>query len=110
MDTSSGVSSIQDSSEEQMLPPAAAKSSGYETSKLGLDETENGGEDLVQSQEYTIATHFVKVKRSGTLTDVTTLWDLVGTEAVSGSLDSVLDSRPGFDRLPSINAFDKVCV
>ena len=62
----------------------------------------------ILEQEYTIATHFVKVKRSGTLTDVTTLWDLVGTEAVSGSLDSVLDTRPGFDRLPSINAFDKV--
>lgn len=58
--------------------------------------------------EYTIATHFVKVKRSGTLTDVTTLWDLVGTEAVSGSLDHLLDVRPGFERLPSINAFDKV--
>ncbi len=58
--------------------------------------------------EYSIATHFVKVKRSGTLTDVTTLWDLVGTDAVSGSLDHLLDVRPGFERLPSINAFDKV--
>ena len=39
---------------------------------------------------------------------MTTLWDLVGTDMVSGSLDNVLASRPGFDRLPSINAFDKV--
>lgn len=82
-----------------------SKSSGYETSKLGaMEEVDNG----LDGPDFTIATHFVKVKRSGTLTDVTTLWDLVGTEAVSGSLDSVLDSRPGFDRLPSINAFDKV--
>lgn len=89
-------------------PQTPSKSSGYETSKLGcMEEMDNGCVGLT-SQEFTIATHFVKVKRSGTLTEVTTLWDLVGTEAVSGSLDSVLDSRPGFDRLPSINAFDKV--
>lgn len=86
-------------------PCVPAKS---ETSKLeAMEEMDNGCEE-VPSREFTIATHFVKVKRSGTLTDVTTLWDLVGTEAVSGSLDDILDSRPGFDRLPSINAFDKV--
>lgn len=88
--------------------PESSKSSGYETGKLGMLEELDSGFDRLPSAEYTIATHFVKVKRSGTLTDVTTLWDLVGTEAVSGSLDSVLDPRPGFDRLPSINAFDKV--
>ena len=63
--------------------------------------------DIAVDDDYTIATHFVKVRRSGTLADVTTLWDLVGTEAVSGSLEDILD-KPGFDRLPSINAFDKV--
>ena len=72
-------------------------------------ESDSGCDILSSQPEYTIATHFVKVKRSGTLTDVTTLWDLVGTEAVSGSLESVLDTKPGLDRLPSINAFDKVC-
>lgn len=103
MDTTPSADATQD------VPYAPSKSTGYETGKLGgLEQVDNGYEDLMSSQEYTIATHFVKVKRSGTLTDVTTLWDLVGTEAVSGSLDSVLDSRPGFDRLPSINAFDKV--
>ena len=90
------------------IPYIPSKSSGYSGSKTEGMDLENGCDAL--SQQFTIATHFVKVKRSGTLTDVTTLWDLVGTEAVSGSLDSVLDSRPGFDRLPSINAFDKVCV
>lgn len=58
-------------------------------------------------QEFNIATHFVKVRRSGTLADVTTLWDMIGTEAVSGSMDAILE-KPNFDRLPSINAFDKV--
>ena len=92
-------------------PYAPTLSSGYETTRMGLtEEVDDGCDKLTPPQEFTIATHFVKVKRSGTLTDVTTLWDLVGTEAVSGSLDSVLDSRPGFDRLPSINAFDKASV
>ena len=64
--------------------------------------------DIGSDEDYTIATHFVKVRRSGTLADVTTLWDLDGTEAVSGSLEAILEHKPGFDRLPSINAFDKV--
>jgi len=70
----------------------------------------SGTEDsmMLPEMEYSIATHFVKVKRSGTLTDVTTLWDLVGTDAVSGSMDHLMDIRPGFERLPSINAFDRV--
>jgi len=64
--------------------------------------------DVGGDEDYAIATHFVKVRRSGTLADVNTLWDLVGTEAVSGSVEAILDHKPGFDRLPSINAFDKV--
>ena len=75
----------------------------YNASGESIDDGEGFCED-----EYTIATHLVKVRRSGTLSDVSTLWDLVGTEAVSGSLDSILDTKPGFDRLPSINAFDRV--
>ena len=50
-----------------------------------------------------------QVRRSGALTDVYTLWDLMGTEAVSGSVDDILHRhKPGFDRLSSIHAFDKV--
>lgn len=101
MDTTSALDSSSDVSTSISFAPPKSKLEGLE----GIDN----GYDALLSQEYTIATHFVKVKRSGTLTEVTTLWDLVGTEALSGSLDSVLDSRPGFDRLPSINAFDKVC-
>lgn len=81
---------------------------------------EEGDEDPLRgsvgfnNKEYSIATHFVKVHRSGVVADVMTLWDLAGTEAVSGStLESILShsNKPGFDRLPSINAFDKVwCV
>ena len=74
------------------------------------DTTSDGEAEMedLPGQDYTIATHFVKVRRSGTLSDVTTIWDLVGTDCLSGSLDSIVASKPGFDRLPSINAFDKV--
>lgn len=74
-------------------------------------EVTSDGEEGMESlpgRDYTIATHFVKVRRSGTLSDVTTIWDLAGTECLSGSLDSIVASKPGFDRLPSINAFDRV--
>ena len=39
---------------------------------------------------------------------MTTLWDLAGTEMVSGSMDQILSTRPGYNRLPSVRAFDKV--
>ncbi len=83
------------------------------TSSIPMVSIANEGEAAAELsmegslQEYNIATHFVKVRRSGTLADVTTLWDMIGTEAVSGSMDAILE-KPGFDRLPSINAFDKV--
>jgi diadenosine tetraphosphatase ApaH/serine/threonine PP2A family protein phosphatase len=77
----------------------------------GEDDSEEdaalGALSGLEGDGFSIATHFVKVRRSGAVADVTTLWDLVGTEMVSGSLDNVLASRPGFDRLPSLNAFDK---
>ena len=80
---------------------------GEEDSIETLSDGEGQMEDL-PGQDYTIATHFVKVRRSGTLSDVTTIWDLQGTDCISGSLDSIIASKPGFDRLPSINAFDRV--
>lgn len=50
-----------------------------------------------------------QVRRSGALSDVHTLWELVGTGAMSGSVEEILEHhKPSFDRLPSINAFDKV--
>ena len=87
------------------LPPSTLLSEDGEE-----DPMSGSGGFLGNREEYSIATHFVKVHRSGVVADVMTLWDLAGTEAVSGStLDSILGhSRPGFDRLPSINAFDKV--
>lgn len=83
-----------------------------ETNVLSLKSTPSitvEGEDYIPPQSsFTIATHSVKVRRSGALSDVHTLWELVGTGAVSGSVEEILEHhKPSFDRLPSINAFDK---
>ena len=84
-------------------PPSIVLEDSTEVTSDGEGEIES-----LPGRDYTIATHFVKVRRSGTLSDVTTIWDLAGTECLSGSLDSIVASKPGFDRLPSINAFDRV--
>ena len=86
-------------------PPSIVLEDSTEAPSDGEGEMEG-----LPGQDYTIATHFVKVRRSGTLSDVTTIWDLAGTECLSGSLDSIIASKPGFDRLPSINAFDRVSI
>ena len=90
-------------------PPAIVLLGDEDSTTETISDSEAEMEDL-PGQDYTIATHFVKVRRSGTLSDVTTIWDLVGTDCISGSLDSIVASKPGFDRLPSINAFDRVSV
>ena len=61
------------------------------------------------AEEYSIATHFVKVRRNGLLVDVSTLWDFMATDAVTGSVRNILShSRPGMQRQSSIFAFDPV--
>lgn len=60
-------------------------------------------------EEYSIATHFVKVRRNGLLVDVSTLWDFMATDAVTGSVRNILShSRPGMQRQSSIFAFNPV--
>ena len=46
-----------------------------------MDEACLTGSDISDDEDViTIATHFVKVPHSGAVSDVSTLWDLVGTE------------------------------
>lgn len=95
--------------EEKQSKSTRLQTKASEEGRMDLDSVLEGeGEVEGEGDEYSIATHLVKVRRSGMLTDVSTLWDLVGTEAVSGNLDSLLDAKPGFDRLASINAFSRV--
>ncbi|BFZ18977.1 hypothetical protein BsWGS_22015 [Bradybaena similaris] len=62
--------------------------------------------------KYDLATHTVRVKRTGTLAEVMALWDLqvpfvAGTAAVSGSANNHLEGDVSrFQRLSSIDAFN----
>uniref|UniRef100_A0A2C9JU28 Serine/threonine-protein phosphatase n=1 Tax=Biomphalaria glabrata TaxID=6526 RepID=A0A2C9JU28_BIOGL len=58
--------------------------------------------------KYELATHTVRVKRTGTLAEVMALWDLQGTPAVSGSANNHLEGDVSrFQRLSSIDAFNQ---
>ncbi|XP_059143414.1 uncharacterized protein LOC131930805 [Physella acuta] len=58
--------------------------------------------------KYDLATHTVRVKRTGALADVMALWDLQGTPAVSGSANNHLEGDISrFQRLSSIDAFNQ---
>ena len=65
--------------------------------------------------EYELATHTVKVKRSGALTDITTLWDLEGATTPSalvfkGNLfaeNMSSQAKPQFGRIQSVDFFNQ---
>ncbi|PFX31454.1 Serine/threonine-protein phosphatase PP2A catalytic subunit 1 [Stylophora pistillata] len=58
--------------------------------------------------QYELATHTVKVRRSGMLSDVSVMWDMKNTGMVSGSAQSELETNKlKIARLPSINCFNK---
>lgn len=60
-----------------------------------------------KEKTYELATHSVKVRRSGMLSDVSALWDMGDSEALAGC--ALLESnRCKIQRLPSINTFNKV--
>ncbi|XP_061163616.1 uncharacterized protein LOC133172682 [Saccostrea echinata] len=56
---------------------------------------------------YELATHTVKVRRTGVLSDVIKLWDLQGTPAVTESAACHLEGDISrFQRMPSIDSFN----
>ncbi|KAH6933288.1 hypothetical protein HPB50_014001 [Hyalomma asiaticum] len=59
-----------------------------------------------QAGHYELATHSVKVRRTGTLVDVLSLWQLEGTAALTKS--SRLGEKTRFERLPSMDSFNQV--
>ncbi|XP_031568704.1 uncharacterized protein LOC116303319 isoform X2 [Actinia tenebrosa] len=68
------------------------------------DESLSG--DSTKGKTYELATHSVKVRRSGMLSDVSALWDMGDSEALAGC--ALLESnRCKIQRLPSINTFNK---
>ncbi|XP_032239117.2 uncharacterized protein LOC116618970 [Nematostella vectensis] len=64
--------------------------------------------DVMQKPSYDLAIHSVKVRRSGMLSDVSALWDMRDTEAISGSTAVHLEGkRYNIARMPSVNTFNK---
>ncbi|KAL5016152.1 hypothetical protein ScPMuIL_005741 [Solemya velum] len=60
------------------------------------------------TRKYELATHTVKVRRTGVLSDVMALWDLHGTTAVTDSAVSHLEGDISrFQRMPSIDSFNQ---
>lgn len=65
-----------------------------------------GAEKVLSAKgSYELATHSVKVRRSGTLMDVNSLWELEGTAAISDS--SHLGQKSRFERMPSVDTFNQ---
>ncbi|XP_060084736.1 uncharacterized protein LOC132564003, partial [Ylistrum balloti] len=61
--------------------------------------------------KYELATHTVKVRRTGFLSDVIKLWDLQGTTAVAESAVSHLEGDISrFQRMSSIDSFNQIHV
>ena len=62
-----------------------------------------------RGENYELATHTIKVRRTGTLSDVMAIWDLPGTSAVSGSAECHLEGdKSRFQRMPSVDSFNQV--
>ena len=59
--------------------------------------------------------HSVKVKRTGALVDISTLWDLEGatTPGIHTGNDNIFlqfdINKPQFERIHSVDAFNQVC-
>lgn len=67
------------------------------------------GEKKKDHISYELATHVVKVRRSGTLTNVSQLWDLCGTGALGKSVqDLIANNRSKLTRMSSVNSFNEV--
>ncbi|XP_035226625.1 uncharacterized protein LOC118198953 isoform X3 [Stegodyphus dumicola] len=77
------------------------ETSSLKRPRLSTTDSQNGS--LLEGK-YDLATHSVKVKRSGTLVDVNSLWDMEGTSALSKSVK--FPSRLRVERVSSVDSFN----
>ncbi|CAB4012802.1 Serine threonine- phosphatase BSU1, partial [Paramuricea clavata] len=74
---------------------------------MDLDES-HVANNHPNSVSYELATHVVKVRRSGALTNVSQLWDMTGTGALAKSVqDLMVHDRSKFTRMSSVNSFNE---
>ncbi|XP_074641598.1 uncharacterized protein LOC141899287 isoform X2 [Tubulanus polymorphus] len=61
-----------------------------------------------KDRPYELATHAIKVRRTGTLSDVMAIWELAGTTAVSDSTQVELEgNKSRFERMSSMDTFNQ---
>ena len=71
--------------------------------------TANSDQGYLSERPYELATHTVKVRRSGALIDVKALWDLKDTDAFSSMTGQDLEKEKlRYSRFASIDSFNKV--
>ncbi|XP_077508890.1 uncharacterized protein LOC144120416 isoform X4 [Amblyomma americanum] len=104
--------------QESLIEPTTKKSKMFHPS-IGNDTIEQSAMSAVEESasaeaanrfpiqvgHYELATHSVKVRRTGTLVDVLSLWQLEGTSALTKS--SRLGEKTRFERLPSMDSFNQ---
>ncbi|XP_064461087.1 uncharacterized protein LOC135371046 isoform X1 [Ornithodoros turicata] len=102
--------------QESLVEPVTKRSKTFHPTVANdaMDQSANSEESVVTEVthkfqapggQYDLATHSVKVRRTGTLVDVLSLWDLEGTSAVTKS--SRLSEKTRFERLPSVDSFNQ---
>lgn len=102
--------------QESLVEPVTKRSKTFHPTVTSdvMDQSANSEESVVAEitnrfqapgGQYELATHSVKVRRTGTLVDVLSLWDLEGTSAVTKS--SRLSEKTRFERLPSVDSFNQ---
>ena len=81
---------------------------GHSEETMDLDES-HVANNHPEAVSYELATHVVKVRRSGTLTNVSQLWDMTGTGALAKSVQDLMAAdRSKFTRMSSVNSFNEV--
>lgn len=90
-------------------PKAVALDNGS-TTEINVFKQPEGRAPMSQGKapKYELATHTVRVRRTGSLAEVMALWDLQGTSAVSGSAVHHLEGDISrIQRMPSIDSFNQ---
>ena len=76
---------------------------------VDLLQTANSEQVYLSERPYELATHTVKVRRSGALIDVKALWDLKDTDAFSSATALDLEKENlRYSRFASVDSFNKV--
>ncbi|XP_067121609.1 uncharacterized protein [Centruroides vittatus] len=76
------------------------------TDYFNFDNLEQYCDSSIKGNDcYELATHSVKVRRTGTLIDVSSLWELEGTAAMSK--DARISEQLRFERLSSVDSFNQ---